>query len=303
MIENEEYHQDALSFASLLKKTKIPDKLWIGKFILVGVKSIIDRIQYNQADLDLLENAHEYTFPILAGDLQVSLQLYLNSANHYRLFCYTRIGGTQGMTFSVNLTTEKESENVIFLTQKIRFVEQYDGSSQQAQAHRRQKQVVFGELLRKLGYELTENNDLILGIYDPTQKKLVNTSPHKFLNDFLVVSLLKGHFQGIKGYQLEILPNFNQLGDRCNSPAEELVSLPAKVVKNKTKRAIPLAMRYKVLKKDGFTCVACGHGVADGAKLQVDHKLPFSLGGLTELSNLQTLCDACNLGKSNRFND
>lgn len=303
MIENADYQQDALSFARLLKKTKIPDKLWFGRFILEGASGVADRIQYNQTGLDLLENAHEYTFALLEGDLQVSLQLYLNSAQHYRLFCYTRMGNTQGMTFSLNLTTEKESANVIFLTQKIRFAEQYEGSAQRAQAHRRQKQVVFGELLQKLGYELTENNDLILGIYDPSQKKLVNTSPHKFLNDFLVVSLLKGHFQGNKGYQLEILPNFNSLGDRPGRADEELVRLPAKVVENKTKRAIPLAMRYQVLKRDGFKCVACGHGVPEGAKLQLDHKRPFSLGGLTELSNLQTLCDACNLSKSNRFID
>ena len=74
-------------------------------------------------------------------------------------------------------------------------------------------------------------------------------------------------------------------------------------MENKSKQVIPLGMRYRILKADGFKCVACGNGPADGARLHLDHKVPFSLGGLTELSNLQTLCAECNLSKSNKFRD
>lgn len=303
MAKENDYHQDALIFAKLLTQTKRPNYITIGKFILSGQKGVKDRIQYNQAGLDLMGNVHEYTFPIMQGDLQVSLQLYENTSNHYRLFCYTRINNKQGMTFSVNLTTEKESENVIYLTQKIKFAEQYEGSEKLAQAHRRQKQIVFIDLLQKLGFDVTENSDIVLGIYDPLKKQLVNTSLDKFLNDFIVVSLLKGHFQGNKGYQLEILPTFNKLDYIFTGKDEEIKDLPLKVIENKAKRTIPLGLRYKVLKKDAFKCIACGRGAPDGVKLHIDHKTPFSLGGLTELNNLQTLCDECNISKSNKFID
>jgi hypothetical protein len=43
-----------------------------------------------------------------------------------------------------------------------------------------------------------------------------------------------------------------------------------------------------------------GRDPQDGVTLHVDHVTPFSLGGLTVLSNLQTLCDLCNLEKGNR---
>lgn len=61
------------------------------------------------------------------------------------------------------------------------------------------------------------------------------------------------------------------------------------------------SLRYQVLKSDNHRCRACGatpqtHGVT----LHVDHIVPVSMGGKTEMSNLQTLCDTCNLGKSNR---
>lgn len=39
------------------------------------------------------------------------------------------------------------------------------------------------------------------------------------------------------------------------------------------------------------------HSAADGAKLHVDHIVPVSRGGQTVMSNLQTVCETCNLGK------
>lgn len=55
--------------------------------------------------------------------------------------------------------------------------------------------------------------------------------------------------------------------------------------------------RYLVFHRDGFRCRACGLGVDDGAKLTVDHIIPVEWGGLSEMSNYQTLCEECNAGK------
>lgn len=66
-------------------------------------------------------------------------------------------------------------------------------------------------------------------------------------------------------------------------------------------RAIPLNIRVKVLSRDNFRCVFCGKSPATdvGVKLHVDHIVPFSKGGTNSLDNLQSLCEQCNLGKSN----
>lgn len=62
------------------------------------------------------------------------------------------------------------------------------------------------------------------------------------------------------------------------------------------------SLRYDVLKKDNFTCRFCGASAKnDGVKLEVDHILPVSKGGKTEINNLQTLCERCNRGKSNKY--
>jgi hypothetical protein len=61
------------------------------------------------------------------------------------------------------------------------------------------------------------------------------------------------------------------------------------------------SLRYDVLKRDNFKCRICGFGAEDGVKLHVDHIIPVSRGGKTIESNLQTLCERCNFGKSNKL--
>ena len=69
----------------------------------------------------------------------------------------------------------------------------------------------------------------------------------------------------------------------------------------KTGRDPSLRLRFKVLKRDNFTCVQCGASPAktQGVELHIDHIKPWSKGGETTLDNMQTLCIQCNLGKSN----
>lgn len=55
--------------------------------------------------------------------------------------------------------------------------------------------------------------------------------------------------------------------------------------------------RWLVLLRDEFRCQTCGISVKDGAKLEVDHKMPRSRGGSDDMSNLQAACFACNRGK------
>lgn len=60
-----------------------------------------------------------------------------------------------------------------------------------------------------------------------------------------------------------------------------------------------LRLRWKVLQRDRFTCCKCGASPAIkmGIELHVDHIIPWSKDGKTDLDNLQTLCSSCNLGK------
>ena len=61
------------------------------------------------------------------------------------------------------------------------------------------------------------------------------------------------------------------------------------------------SLRYDILKRDGYRCKICGSKSCDDVKLHIDHIIPVSKGGTTDRENLQTLCDRCNSGKSNKY--
>jgi hypothetical protein len=62
-------------------------------------------------------------------------------------------------------------------------------------------------------------------------------------------------------------------------------------------RRVPDHLRAAVLVRDGGRCRRCGRTV----NLEMDHIVPFSKGGKTEESNLQTLCRRCNRAKSRKL--
>ena len=65
-------------------------------------------------------------------------------------------------------------------------------------------------------------------------------------------------------------------------------------------RNINWRLRFIVMRRDNFKCIACGRSPATDPTitLDVDHIKAWSRGGPTVLENLQTLCTKCNVGKS-----
>lgn len=63
-------------------------------------------------------------------------------------------------------------------------------------------------------------------------------------------------------------------------------------------------LRFRTLRACGYKCGACGRS-GRIAVLQVDHIKPRSKYPELELdpNNLQVLCDRCNCGKSNEYED
>lgn len=78
-------------------------------------------------------------------------------------------------------------------------------------------------------------------------------------------------------------------------PSERPVGAPSK----RGPRNINWRLRALVLMRDGGRCQLCGAEAKDGAKLHIDHVIPWANGGETKLANLQALCEVCNIGKSN----
>ena len=253
-------------------------ELPISKPPVQGHRGILhtSRIQYNQDPINILERAHEYTFLVGEQSVELSMQLYLNITDHWRLFAYCNAG----MLLSVNLRLHREAGNSFVVGQTLRIT----GMSANS---RSQRSAQLCATLTELGFEVDSRKRLTLGTFDTRVGRFIDTTPQAFVRDFALAALVKGHFMGNKGYRLSGLP---------------AVPSTWTTVERSTAvgRAVPLGLRFEILVKAHGRCSKCGNGIGDGHRLHVDHIRPYSQGGRTEKSNLQALCEKCNLGKGNR---
>lgn len=66
------------------------------------------------------------------------------------------------------------------------------------------------------------------------------------------------------------------------------------------RRLMTTELRNQIKARDNYTCQNCGKVMFDEVGLHIDHIVPISQGGKTISSNLQVLCDKCNLKKGGR---
>lgn len=256
---------------------------------IFGHKGILttSKIQYNKnKTIDLLNQNFEFTLNVEENNkLEISVQLYLNESEHYRLFCYCK----RGLLFSINLTklSQYNRKKLIPLEQTIMINSPRTLSCKERQKRR---DILCSILRGKLGLDLKENGRINFGIFDSVAGKFLNTNAQTFIKDFIAAAILKGHFMSNKGYQVSGIQKMNKL-----------INLSHEKTKYIYGRYIPPGLQYEVLRRDEFKCQACGRGVKDGVKLHIDHIKPFSQGGFTAKENLQTLCHIHNLGKSNKL--
>ena len=78
------------------------------------------------------------------------------------------------------------------------------------------------------------------------------------------------------------------------------VAIDKKPIHKRGNREPNLRMRFRIMQRDNFKCCLCGRSPANDSSVQlvIDHIHPWALGGETTYDNLQTLCQECNLGKS-----
>ena len=108
--------------------------------------------------------------------------------------------------------------------------------------------------------------------------------------------------QGRNHYWKEESYNFDELKRLYDHAIELKAQRQTRQYQIKIERAkMTDSLRYDILKRDNFRCQICGSCASDGVKLHVDHIIPVAKGGQTVASNLRTLCDRCNMGKSDKM--
>ena len=70
--------------------------------------------------------------------------------------------------------------------------------------------------------------------------------------------------------------------------------------KNQGMNWIAQTSRLTIYLRDGLACAYCGDSVEGGAKLTLDHIIPYSKGGSNSPSNLVACCHRCNSARGDR---
>lgn len=117
---------------------------------------------------------------------------------------------------------------------------------------------------------------------------------------FMLWQILKRQVRDYKEIQ-EILDLYQRKLEEGNIVVQQPIVF-AENTKNQRANISP-SLRFDILTRDNYTCQLCGKNQRDGAKLEVDHKLPVAKGGTNEIYNLWTLCWTCNSGKSSKVID
>ncbi|MCM3500926.1 HNH endonuclease [Microbacterium sp. P26] len=108
--------------------------------------------------------------------------------------------------------------------------------------------------------------------------------------------------QGRNSYARSTVWDFDELA-RNLSTAQAIRAERGTVsyLRSKERSLLTSRLRADILRRDGYRCRMCGRAADHGITLHVDHIIPISRNGRSIPENLQTLCQDCNLGKSNRF--
>ncbi|WP_299991227.1 HNH endonuclease [uncultured Pontibacter sp.] len=108
----------------------------------------------------------------------------------------------------------------------------------------------------------------------------------------------KSKFQNLKSTHYSDCPEFSKhIFDLKFNPKQK----PVQKSTNKRRVSISKKLRFEIFERDSYTCQYCGRNKSDGIKLNLDHKIPISVGGTDSYSNLVTSCEDCNQGKSDKI--
>jgi hypothetical protein len=173
------------------------------------------KIQYNHESFNFLGQSQEYVLSLPDTDLLLSLQLYFNANEHYRLFIYC----DRGMLFSINLTILfrepangspiRDTDIFASLQQRLKlFNRKPDGVDKEAfDGYKSGRVAELESAVRALGVDVT-NREANLGVYYPALAKFERPNGQTlrtadFVTQLLALSVIKGHFMDNKGYRLE----------------------------------------------------------------------------------------------------
>ena len=164
------------------------------------------------------------------------------------------------------------------------------------------KESIFHEWFMTLAIHLsqmkhpTNSNGSIKRAYLPSSEVLEITQEVEETKSTLFSNYIFVSSEG----KLLSKPYISELVKKVDKRIQEEWKNKFRLKKMKNKRTpLDSKLRHECFKRDKYKCVECGSTNKEKI-LHADHIISVSQGGTDELDNLQTLCDNCNLAKSDK---
>lgn len=106
---------------------------------------------------------------------------------------------------------------------------------------------------------------------------------------------------GCKKGKTFLYKNCSNCGEQIKThlPNKKFCSKLCQQQHGKKETEISFKSEYSIFHRDNFKCIYCGKSsIEDGIKLHIEHIVCIANDGLTEINNLITSCEPCNLSKS-----
>jgi len=158
------------------------------RYSINNQSGILSEDNYFGKDLEFMVEGEGLRIPI-------SIQLYLNTADYYRIFVYNH----KGMITSLNLSTGY-TDGEISLQIQLKL-----SNRNITREEREQYREMMLSDIESEGIVIMPKNTVYFGKYDTINEKFINTTPERFLEQLLQVALIKGHYMKNKDYQLPML--------------------------------------------------------------------------------------------------
>lgn len=149
--------------------------------------------------------------------------------------------------------------------------------------------------------DIAKENKIPYFIYNRIEKKIITDIIFQPVLEPMI--LCKNSYRSPKGrnsYYSERIFYYSEFIRQYNIVCERIKK---KTTKQYQRKLMTDSLRYDIMKRDGFRCLLCGRCANDGVKLHVDHIVPVAKGGKTIPNNLRTLCDSCNMGKRDKYDE
>ncbi len=189
--------QKVMKFASELSVVTLDNITIRGSEILLNKghqhsinnqSGILSEINYFGKDLEFMVEGDGFRMPI-------TIQLYENEADYYRMFVYNH----KGMLTSVNLSTGY-SDGEINLKIQVKL-----SNRNITKEEREQYREMMLSDIESEGIDILPKNTVYFGKYDTINERFIDTTPEKFLEQLIKVALIKGYYMKNKDYELSML--------------------------------------------------------------------------------------------------